>query len=93
MSEKTETQERTVGTEQVSWKRADSLREGNCDITRALCQKACLMTARHLADLPGDDVGGAKTEEQVCYHAENFEFRFVCPVTFSKSRPAWKSTA
>lgn len=51
------------------------------------------MTARHLADLPGDDVGGAKTEEQVCYHAENFEFRFVCPVTFSKSRPAWKSTA
>lgn len=39
------------------------------------------MTARHLADLPGDDVGGAKTEEQVCYHAGNFEILFVSPVS------------
>lgn len=79
----------TVGIEQISWKRADALEEWNCDTTRALCQSECLVTTRHLADLPGDDADGAKTEEQVCYHAGNSELLFVSPVTFPKSSPAW----
>lgn len=82
-------QERTVGTEQISWKRSDALEGGNCDTTSALCQRACLMAARHLAGLLEDDIGGAKTEEQVDYNAGNFELLFVFSITFSKSRPVW----
>ena len=67
-----------MGVEQISWNRADILEEGNCDTTRALCQSACLTTARRSADLLGDDAGGAKTEEQVCYHAGSFEILAAC---------------
>lgn len=47
------------------------------------------MAARHLAGLLEDDIGGAKTEEQVDYNAGNFELLFVFSITFSKSRPVW----